>query len=483
MHDLEPIATARYHKVPLTNVKLWEPCSPDEAVDWPECFEAEDADFEPYPVKPIPYQESSAPLLYVIIHPDGGIWLEGSLYLFERITELGTKATTASNIAGDLSNFMNTLLTGCRDFLDFDGPSFQRPTYYYKSELKKLLIKRELKRSTANRKILSMVGFYRWLCATRNFKPKQEMWKDKVRNVRYLDRHGIQQSKEIRGTDLTFRSAESISTGQYISDGGKLSPISRENQKHLLATLVALGNPEMILIHIVALTTGMRIQSILTLRHACIKQGKGGPNDPSKYALYGIKIGEGTLVEAKRGKPQTVLMPAWVHYKLSIYLNSERHKERAMRSAIKNEDDQYLFLTRTGRPYYTAEADQEAFDYSSEKGSAIRQYLKTIGEKLNEMGANFRYQFHDLRATFGMNLIEDNMKHVENGKMNQLELLDLLKNRLNQEDINTALGYLKYREGNELVAYAQSDFEDHLQSVITTEMLRHENIRTKLLSS
>jgi hypothetical protein len=469
---------ALYHKVALINVPLWEPCS---SSDPDKQWIAVDSDLAPYPVKAIPLHRTSANRLYVIVQPDGSLWVEGSLYLFERVTELGTKASTASNIAGDLSHFMNTLLAGARDFRDFNGHAFNRPTYFYKAELKSLLATRKLKRSTANRKINSVIGFYNWLVTSRGFRPQQDMWEKKNRSVTFLDKHGFHQSKQVTSTDLTFRSAPPIPIGQYIIDGGKLCPLSKEHQKLLIETLARLGNPEMLLVHVIALTTGMRIQSILTLRHSSIKCGLGDQSSETQYALHGIKIGEGTPVDAKNGKPQTVLMPAWLHHKLEIYINSTRHKERAMKSPIREDGLQYLFLTRTGKPYYVASTDEEIFGYSNEKGSAIRQYITTINKRLKEICSNFNYQFHDLRASFGVNLVVDNSKHLESGKMNQLELLDLVRRRMNHGDLETSMLYVKFQQESGLVAYGQSDFEDHLRSIISKEMLTNESSRTSSL--
>lgn len=474
MLDRQAEDHALYHKVGLTNVPLWEPCAPDD----PDELRIDvNTDLDPYPVKAIPLHRASANRLFVIVQPDGSLWAEGSLYLLERVTELGTKASTASNIAGDLSHFMNTLLAGGRDYRNFSGPAFNRPTYFYKAELKKLLATHDLKRSTANRKINSVIGFYIWLLTSRGFKPQQDMWEKKNRSVAFLDRHGFQQSKQVTITDLTFSSAAPIPTGKYINDGGKLCPLSKEHQKTLIETLVDLGNTEMLLVHVIALTTGMRIQSVLTLRHCSIKRGLGEQSNEMQYALHGIRIGEGTPVDAKNGKPQTVLMPAWLHHKLEIYINSTRHKERAMKSPIREDGLQYLFLTRTGKPYYVASADEETFNYSNEKGSAIRQYIATINKLIKETCSSFNYQFHDLRASFGVNLVLDNSKHLESGKMNQLELLDLVRRRMNHGNLETSMLYIKFPQESGLVAYGQSDFEDHLQKIISKEMLNNETRR------
>ncbi|EBV3304134.1 site-specific integrase [Salmonella enterica subsp. enterica serovar Enteritidis] len=486
--EAPPEPTSSYSKVVLSNVKLWKPCASDQAMDWIGGISEDGLGIEPYPVERLPYEISSIHTLYVILQPDGSIWRDGSLYLYSLSVEQGKKAPTLENIAGDLCDFMNKMQEGGRDYLNFEGESYSRPTYYYKAQMKKAIQRKErsgttgsgekLGRGTANRKITSMIGFYRWMVNTGRFKPQQAMWVSTTKYISYDDRHGFRQSREIICTDLTFRKVAAISIGDYIEDGGKLYPIPRENQQALMAALVRLHNPEMLLIYIIALATGMRIQSILNLRYHCIRQDVGSPENKNRNALYAITIGGLTNVGAKGGKEQHVLMPAWLHYRLTIYLNSQRYKDRNMKSPIRNIYDQYLFLTRTGKPYYVAEEDSELFGYSNERGSAIRQFATKILQELAKEGLAFKYQFHDLRATFSMNLIEDNMKLVEKGEMSQLQLLDLVRRRLNHSSVDVSMRYLRFRLDHPLVAHAQSEFESHLEGVISEAMIRHEGIRS-----
>lgn len=468
----------RYRKVALKNVRLWEPCKLEEAFDWMAASDADNHQANPYPIRPIPLTDEYAPHLYVILRPDGALWQEGSLYLFESVTEHGMSESSAANAAGDLADFMNKMDDSGLGFLNFDGPKSFRPTYRYRATLKSEIMSGTRSRGYCNRKIYNVQGLYRWLTTARNFKPKQPMWISTTRQISYTDRHGNTHTKEIISTDLTFKKSKPISLGKYIVDGGKLCPITRENQDRLMQALLELGNPEMLLVHIVGLTTGMRIQTNLTLRHDSIMPSVGDENDPEKYALYGISVAfEDSLVEAKNSKEQVVMMPAWVHHMLHVYINSDRHKQRAAKSPITEDSQQYIFLTRTGKPYYVAKTDEHLFDFSTEKGSALRHFCKKIIEVVKRDSERFNYQLHDLRATFGMNLIEDNSSDMESGKMNQLELLDMLKNRLNQEDINVTMRYLKYHQDHPRLAKAQSGFEVHLESLVRTEIMKNEQRR------
>lgn len=474
--------TGDYHKVVLKNVQVWEPCNEQDSTEWLPLLAGAGKTSNAYPIRPKRLHPLSVDRMHVIVQPDGALWLEGCLYLFWCSCVRGLHHSTVSNIAGDLCDLMNKLTEGGRDYNTFRGIKIERPTYFYQSELKLEIARGSLKRNVANRKISSMVGFYKWKVDEREFKPAAEMWKPTIKHRRYADSHGVTQIKEIHSTDLSFKNTSSIDTGSFIKDGGRLHPINRENQTHLINALTELGNTEMLLAHIVSLTTGMRIQSVLTLRHNCVVPGVGTDEDENKFTLHYIKIGEGTFVDAKNNKSQSVATPAWVHNLLNTYMHSDRHKSRCAKSPIKEDTMQYLFLTKSGKPYYIANCDRSLFGYSAEAGSAIRQFTKKVKEKLFNMNALFSYSFHDLRATFGMNLLEDYYKQLENGKMNQITLLEKLKQRLGHEDINTTLAYLKYREDHPKLAQAQDEYEIHLEQLIRTEMRKHDNQRTTNLS-
>lgn len=481
MQARRPQTPPRYQKVALKNIRLWEPCKPEEGSDWMGAFDAQIQQTIPYPIRAIRLTDEYAPHLYVILRPDGALWQEGSIYLFEAITEQGMSESSVANAAGDLADFMNKMDDSGLDFLNFDGPQSLRPTYRYKATLKSEIMSGARSKSYCNRKICNVQRLYRWLTTNRNFKPKQPMWISTTRKISYSDRHGNTHIKEVTSTDLTFKKGAPISSGKYIIDGGKLHPISRANQHHLMNALTEMNNPEMLLAHIVGITTGMRVQSNLTLRHGSITRGPGHDDDPDKYALYGIKVAyKDCSVEAKNSKEQTIMMPAWVHHMLHVYINSARHKKRAAKSPITDDSKQYIFLTRGGKPYYVAKADEHLFNFSTEKGSALRHYCRKITQLVQRESENFSYQLHDLRATFGMNLIEDNCNKMESGKMNQLELLDNVKNRLNHEDINVTMRYLKHYQDHPLLPQAQSAFEAHLESLTRKEMTRHEQRRKYL---
>ncbi|CAD5202150.1 tyrosine-type recombinase/integrase [Pseudomonas sp. FEN] len=472
LSDARP--TGRYEKVLLTDLHLWQPCEEDDAGDW---IDPRDPSFEsprPYPIKPMRAAPERIGRHYVIVQPDGALWRDGSLYLLERAIHGAMKAATCANIAGDLAHLMNALLDEGVDSEAFEGPTFKRPTYAYQAVLRKQIGRGELSRKTANRKLSSMTGLYRWKVSTKGFLPTQEMWKESKKIISGLDRHGFQWSKTITKTDLTFSVTEENPNPGFIEDGGKLRPLTREEQQALIEALVKTNNPEMMLIFFIALTSGMRAQSILTLRASCINRNA---DQLPENTLIPITMGDGTLIDTKNNKRMAVKVPAWVHLRISDYLNSDRYKERAKKSHITNPDDQYVFLTRTGKPYYDAQEDMDAMKNRAESGSAIRQFKRQLEKIIAQTGNAFKFQFHDLRATFGMNLLEDHMKNSKS-ELKELEALEMVRSRLNHSSLEVTRRYLNFRKTQGRVSQAQSGFEAHLRTIIDGQLEQHEIKRT-----
>lgn len=464
---IEPPVNGDYRKVLLKNLVLWRKCTAAEsekAAEWSSDYGAQFVYSIPYPVMPLPAQ-SDLIRFHLILAPDGSIWKEGSLYLLECALN-GAQHPTISGIAGDLCSFANALLHAGKNIWDFSGPKATRPTYFVKSVFKKRVMENPNCTGTENRKINRMVDFYKHH-VERGFKPEQEMWKTRKIRIRFEDKHGFSQQKEVESTDLTFKTVKenyNLPSGKYVVDGGKLYPIGKGNQEALIDALATSGHQEMLLAHIVALTGGPRMQTIFTMRHSCIKK-----DAEDRLILAGFDAGGDTMIDTKHNKKERINLPEWVHLLIADYLESDRYKIRAAKSIIGTTEDQYVFLTETGRPYYVGKKDQAIFG-STESGSAIRKFQKeTLKKILKKSGNFFKYRFHDLRATFGMNLLEG----LKKNNVSELAALDTLRNRLNHASVETTKRYANFKPTKEQRAAAQSEYEDHIRLTIDIERLRH----------
>ncbi|MDO7908985.1 site-specific integrase [Pseudomonas sp. 22-AL-CL-001] len=397
----------------------------------------------------------------IILQPDGKPWVEGNLYLLWRAKEYPrVSAETLGAEAANLKEFMNVMLDHNLNHLDFRGREFERPTYRFKAHYKLDIARKEIDAESVNNKIRAVIRFYRWLIRYRNLLPAKPPWKEKIVHISRLDRHGFARSREIITTDLTFPKNKDESS-DFIYDGGKLRPLDKFEQDAVIKALLLAGNIEMLLLFILALFSGMRIQTALTIRVGDLIEASADDTD-----TYSISAGKDTLVDTKYGKRQKIKVPGWVHHRLFTYLQSERYQKRKALALERDESEQYVFLSRTGKPLYVSHLDKDKYK-SHEKGSTVRKFIKhTLVPLLKAHDHNFTFSFHDLRASFGMNLVDERRELLAQGKIGYLELIDYVAKRLHHSNRKTTMSYLDYRRVNEMVHEADTDYQRHIMSLV-----------------
>lgn len=417
---------------------------------------------EPPVFYPVSYQdEDYIQGMKIILQPDGTPWVEGNLYLLSRAKQYpklreGTLCAEAAN----LREFMNVLDDHNLDYRDFKGREFERPTYLFKAHFKLAVARNEKDAEGINNKMRTVIRFYRWLMKYRNFIPAKPPWKEKTIQVSRVDRHGVTRFREVITTDLTFPKNKDQSS-DFIYDGGKLRPLNKFEQDAMIEVLLLISNIEMLLAFLLALFSGMRIQTVLTLRIGNVVEASAEDTD-----TYSVIAGAEYLVDSKYGKKQNIQVPGWVHHRLYTYLQSERYQSRKGLALVRDESEQYVFLSRTGKPMYVSQLDKDKYK-SHEKGSAVRKFMKdTLLPLLKVRGHDFTFSFHDLRASFGMNLVEERKELLAQGKIGYLELIDYVAKRLHHSSRNTTMSYLDYRRVNQLVHEADTDYQKHIMSLL-----------------
>ena len=422
-------------------------------------------------------QGLSLPAFYhypMVIDPDGSPWPDANRYLLSRLNGVvPAKHRTLESIAGDLAHFRHWMLEEEVDYQHIPERPRARPTYRYCSYLHDELKFEHLKAGTAKRRMSSVQNFYRWLAGDgHNF--EYPLWLENEASLMFKDGRGFQRHKAVKTTDLT-RSFKAIKSSddysEYINDGGKLRPLPKEEQVALVESLRRVGNIEMLLAFLLALTTGARLQTVFTLRRQHFE-----PWLREGATAHRLKVGNGTLTNTKYGKQMVILIPGWLYRRVQVYLKSERYLARVSRSkhVYKAEGEQYAFLTRAGQPYYMADNDPFAFLYRSPpRGNAVTQFiLQQLKPDLAKNGHEFEFRFHDLRATFGMNLLEDKLVNYQRGGVavaNQPEFFNQLmyvRERMGHSQLSTTEAYLNYRQKYHLAVHMQSEYEQYLEGLM-----------------
>jgi hypothetical protein len=409
----------------------------------------------------------------LVLNKDGTPWEPACLWLLDRARAHPSKIGSLPSVAQGLRDYKLFLDELGLDWDDFSAvDKYNRPTYLYRTRLQAMINAGSLTKSTAGRRMSTVVGFYRFLMNEERmrFEPANKPWVDRQFWLEYRDSRGLKQVTSIDTTDVSIHVPKQDYTWDgTIADGGRLRPLPFGEQKHLIATLKKLGNPEYELMHYVALLSGAREQTVLTLRWGYFEL----PPNKVKFP-YKLRCGPGTFIDTKRDVTNVYLVVPPLLYKLlHVYANSDRASGRRHKSKLGEEEMNYLFLTNQGSPYYESKDDRNAVASSDgplKKSSPIGQNLREfVAERVipevRKTLPRFSYRFHDLRATFGMNWV-DHAIGDDHTKKNYLWARDQLRKLLWHKDPKTTDGYLEYRQNILQLEGAQAGWARELERLI-----------------
>ncbi|WP_161864437.1 MULTISPECIES: hypothetical protein [Pseudomonas] len=398
----------------------------------------------------------------IVVAADGAPWPEACVFLASKFYDEQVHVKTCASLAKDLALFRRYLDEESLSFRYFPSELYQRVTYRYRAHLKLRIAGGEITVKTARRKISAVISFYKWLRQRNIFIPDNPPWKDKQILIQVDGGSRKSIYKKIETSDLTFRGVDPVDIS-IITDGGRLRPLTDDQQYKLIEELYRLGNSEMWYAHLLALFSGARIQTVLTMRAEYVETCVKGPNN----CAY-IKVGPGTGVDTKFNKRFVLLVPWVLIEKLRIYLSSERYKHRV--EAVSEERFQgkeYLFLSNRGGPYYRS-AQDPGYDmkrYALE-GAAVRQFISDrVRPALNIEGEAFLYAFHDLRASFAMNLYNSLSSLSGEQKLSDSYIREYIRFRLGHASQNALDGYMSYNANNKVARQAQLDWERRLDAL------------------
>ncbi|XLX40693.1 tyrosine-type recombinase/integrase [Ectopseudomonas mendocina] len=288
-----------------------------------------------------------------------------------------------------------------------------------------------------------------------------------TQRISTLDGKGFKRSITTYSHNLTIKGSKEAKDPEYLLDEGELKPLTPDDQIALLLELKASGNRAMQLIFYIALFTGARIQTCCTLKIKHLYE-KLDSNQNMR-----LRIGVGTDVDNKNGKNMTLVIPGWLVNDLKIYVESPRAKALQQRSTKGESKENYVFLTNRGQPYYTSKSDAATYLHKVKseataqpdalkiyEGTTVRVFLSGLLKRITATNPEFhQYSFHDLRASFGMNLLErllSDPKHTINSA------LTVLQQRMGHSDLETTMRYLNYRAHFNLYTETQDSYEQEL---------------------
>jgi integrase len=416
--------------------------------------------------KPV-WMQTQFNLYPIVLNGDGSPWPEANLWILSMLeNRLSPNMASFHSIAEDMSAYVRFIEDYDVDWLDFPSQKLARPTYRFNGHLKHLIQNQEIKPSTAKRRMAAVIRFYRWLQEEKVLELQNAPWKESDRYVEFKGYYGQSLSKKVTTTDVSIHVPQQDDPYDgFINDGGKLRPLPQQEQEWLMDALTSLGNTEMTLIHVFGLVTGARIQTILTFRVRDVL--KELSTDLQGFIRY--PIGSGTGIDTKFNKQQVLHIPIWFYHQLKVYALSERSKQRRLKAVGGDTEDQYLFLSARGTPFYSAKQDVTQ-DYPNELrhskvGQGVRQYITdyVIPYIRKKYSPNFHYRFHDTRATFGMNLVDDRLQLIEDNKSTLKEALEFVQVRMGHSSMMTTERYLNFRSRIKIARAVQDGWEATLE--------------------
>lgn len=424
-----------------------------------------------------PLSQRTAFNLYPVVVDSTGLpWYEANIYILSKLeSAFNASLSTFDGIADDLAAFRRFIDDEGIDWRKFPVQKLCRPTYRYSNYLRSAISAGSIKTSSAKRRMSAVVAFYNWLSSEGIVTFENAPWRESDVFLKLRDPHGLEVSKRVKTTDVSIRIARQHDPfdGQ-IDDGGKLRPLSLEEQLWIIETLLEQRNTEMTLAHLIALSTGARIQTVLTMQLRHVRAFDVNSSGLNEFGEIRCPVGAGTGIDTKRDKRMSLHFPVWLCRALRIYAESDRAKARRQVAKGGDNERQYLFLSKYGMPFYRSKDDCKNFDPDNSarqpiKGQSVRKFMaEAVIPKIRlKHDPNFHYQFHDLRASFGMNLTDSQLRLVQNQSRTLSQVREYVKVRMGHESVATTDRYLQFRGNLAHVDAAVDGHDDHLSKLVS----------------
>ena len=413
----------------------------------------------------------------VIIQGDGEPWEIANLFLVHTLQKSSKyESRSFRSIADHLLDYRRFLEDEGLDYLHFPENNLLKVTYRYRRRLVDQINSGEIKRGTGRARINAVVRFYKEIMRSGlvgKEKFAHEPFEVVLKYLSIEDNVGLSRLLKIESHNLAIKASKKAAAPGYINDGGLLRPLTVDQQEKLLKALLE-SSREYQLIFYLALFTGARMQTLCTIQVCHVWKELDGNGD------LRLPIGAGTGVDTKGGACMTLIIPGWLVYDLRVYSRSPESIKRRKQSFYGDTDNNYLFLANTGSEYYTSKReifDREdvdvngrasAFDRaygSMREGATIRQFITdTILPRIRLDDEGYlKFRFHDLRASFGMNLLEVEIEH-----RGVTAALEYVQQRMGHTSKEITLQYLNYKTEMARKADVQKKYEVRLFKYVNT---------------
>jgi integrase len=397
----------------------------------------------------------------VIIQSDGLPWKIGNLYIMGQLdTPALSYMKTLSARAIHLKYFLQYLEHTNQHFLDLPTQYQQRVPRKFRAFLQTVIKQHDFNAEYINNILSSIAHFYNYIQYQFLVSPsdiENKPFREKKVLIPIHNNVGLSRNISVITNDLKIKSSRKpIPSLGKLRDGGSLRPLSNQEQEIIFEAFDEDSTSiELELMMRIALGTGARQQSVCTISIACITSALNylEKHPGSDHAV--INTGYRYKTDSKGGRLNRLIFTRNLLYRLATYIDCERAENRrqSINSFYASTEDNYVFLTRTGNPYLTAE--RELIDRNNPKliwntdapvmvpknGQALRNELKRFINKVQKSENNLKdFSFHDLRATYGMNIV----RSLRSKGYPDSKIFDHVRQRLNHRSLTTTESYLNF---------------------------------------
>ncbi len=397
----------------------------------------------------------------VIIQSDGLPWKIGNLYLMGQLdTPALSSMKTLSARAIHLKYYLQYLEHSNQNFLDLPTQYQQRVPRKFRTFLQAVIEQHDFSAEYINNILSSIAHFYNYIqyqSLVSQSDIENKPFRERKVSIPIHNSVGIMRNISVITNDLKLRSSRRpLPSLGKLRDGGSLRPLSPEEQEIIFRAFDKnCASIELELMIRIAIGTGARQQSVCTLSIACIKTALNHLERRSESDHVVINTGYRHKTDSKGGRLNRLIFSRNLIYRLVTYIDCERAENRRnkINSFYAETEDNYIFLTRTGNPYLTAE--RELIDRNNPKpiwnteapvmvpknGQSLRNELERFINKVQKIEPNLQnFSFHDLRATYGMNIV----RSLRDKDYPDSKIFDHVRQRLNHRSLTTTEAYLKF---------------------------------------
>jgi integrase len=397
----------------------------------------------------------------VILQSNGLPWDIGNAYLLGQLEKPNlSNMRTLTARAIHLKYYLKYLEDTGQHFLDLPKLYYERAPQKFRVFMTQVLDSRDFSAEHINNILSTVAHFYtniRYESLVTEERLENKPFTAIRKSIMTTNHVGLVRSTQVITNDLRIKSSRSPNSPLgKLRDGGSLRPLTGEEQR-----IVSDGfrknyaSIELELMIRVALETGARQQTVCTLCIGCIKDAYDELDATPSMTIVVVNGGQRYKADTKGGRLNRLIFRRELIDDLMVYIDCKRAENRRLRdkSFYGDTDDNYVFLTRDGNPYYTAQrevADRQdpnaAWSINApmmvpKNGQSLRNELSRFISRIQKNEPHFNvFTFHDLRASMGMNIV----RSMRAEGYPDSKIFDHVRQRLNHRSFKTTEGYLNF---------------------------------------